>query len=122
MEPQTYSVLVTIGSRESLDLVLSLLEKPAVVEEVAERAGVARPTASRRLDALALAGVVFRRRPRDPYELTYPELTRRLFEAAHELALAINEARDEAERQFAKRVKRTRFDEHSGAQDDSAGA
>jgi predicted ArsR family transcriptional regulator len=122
MEAQKYSVLETIGSRESLDLVLSLLEKPGVVEDVGDRAGVARATARRRLDALASAGVVFRRRPRDPYEVTDPERTRRLFEAAHELALTINEARNEAERQLAKRVRRTRFDERSGARDDSAGA
>jgi predicted transcriptional regulator len=122
VEPQTYSVFEAIGSRESLDLMLTLLEEPGVVEELCERAGVSRSTASRRLDALALAGVVFRRRPRDPYEVTSAELTRRFIEAAHQLATAINEAREQAEDQFGDRVRRTRFRQRPDTQNESPGA
>lgn len=67
-----------------------------------------------------LAGVVHRRRPRDSYEITDSELTRRLFEAAHELAVAINEARATAECCFVSKVRRSRFDSKLEAQDDSA--
>lgn len=122
MEAQTYSVFEAIGSRESLDLVLALLERPGSVEELCERAGVSRSTASRRLDALGLAGVVFRPRPRDPYEVTSDELTRRYFEAAHELASAINAARQEAEQRFGKKVRRTRLRKQPGAKGESAQA
>jgi DNA-binding IclR family transcriptional regulator len=109
MHPQTYSVLEAIGSAEAVSLLLEILERPAGVDDLATRAGLSKSTTSRRLRDLALAGVVSRARPRDPYSLTCDEPTRRLLEAASSLASAILEARGTAEQQFERRVRKSRL-------------
>lgn len=112
MESQTYPIFQAIGgrtSREGLDLLLALLDGPVGVDDVAGRTGIANATASRRLDDLALAGIIRRVRPRDPYELTEPELTRRFLEAATELGSAIASGRAAGEKQLKKRISKTRF-------------
>lgn len=112
MEAQTYSVFQALGSRvsrEALDLLLVLLESPAAVEELVERTGISSSTASRRLDDLALAGLVTRSRPRDPYAVACPDPTRRFLEAASELSIAVLTARLESEQELGRRVRKTRF-------------
>ena len=114
MEAQTYSVLEATGSREAVSLLLEILERPASIEELAERAGVSKTTASRRLKELALAGVLSRTRPRDPYQLTCAEPSRQFLLAASELARAILQAREEAERTLDRRVRKTRLRSQEG--------
>ena len=105
MEAQTYSVFQAVGSRESFDLLLELLEGPGVVEDLRNRAGISKSTASRRLDELALAGLIARGRPRDPYELSCPDHVRSLLLAAHNLAQAILEGRRAAEDEMGRRIR-----------------
>lgn len=118
MQAQTYSVLAAIESREALDLVVALLEAPGAVHDLVTRTGVAKSTASRRLEALALAGVVSRPRTKEAYTLTCPGQTREFLEAAHALAAAVLDARGSSEAEFGKRVRRSRLRPHV---DDAAG-
>ena len=114
MEPQTYSLLTVLASAESAELLIALLDEPARVEELARRVGLSSPTASRRLDNLALAGVVARSSPRAPFEVAAPEETRHLLEAISDLATAIIEQRKVAEQGFRRRVQKTRLHAESG--------
>ncbi len=112
MDGQTYSLFEAMGSRaarDGLDLLLALLEEPGSVEQLAARTGVASATASRRLDDLALVGLVSRERPRGPYTVTCPEPMRRFLEAASDLAKATLDERRKSEEQFRRRVRRTRL-------------
>jgi DNA-binding IclR family transcriptional regulator len=112
MDGQTYSLFEAMGSRaarEGLDLLLALLEEPGSVEQLAARTGIASATASRRLDDLALVGLVSRDRPRGAYTATCPEPTRRFLEAASDLAKATLDERRKSEEQFRRRVRRTRL-------------
>lgn len=94
--------------RDGVELVLALLEKPGAVEELVARTRIASATASRRLDDLALVGIVRRSRPHGPYEVAFPEETRRFLEAASDLAIAALAGRLESEEQFRKVVRKSR--------------
>ena len=123
MDAQTYSLFEVVGSRtarESLDLLLAILEEAGSVDDLADRTGVALSTASRRLDDLALAGIISRSRPRGPYEMTCPEQTRAFLEAASDLASAILDARQKSEEHFRKRVRRTRLRPSEAAADEES--
>lgn len=109
MEALTYSVVVSIGTRESIDLLVALLESGGTVEQLTARTGMAEPTASRRLKDLAAVGLVYRERPRDPYALTSPDETRELLEKASALSARVLELRREKESGFVRRVRKSRF-------------
>jgi predicted ArsR family transcriptional regulator len=125
MDSQTYSLFEGLGSRvarESLELLLALLEEEGSVEELCARTGISSSTASRRLDELALAGLVSRGRARGPYELSCPEPTRLFLESASDLASAILDARKSGEEQFKKRLRKTRLRPAASAENASESA
>jgi DNA-binding transcriptional ArsR family regulator len=109
MEPQTNLLFQAFSAQESLDLVIELLERPGTVDDLRLRLKMPKQTASRRLNELGRAGVVTRKRLRDPYEVAFDEETRQLLEAAIELSVAILKARETAERELSKRVRKTRL-------------
>jgi len=109
MDAQTYPLLSALGSTESLQIIVELLEEPGTVEEVSRRTGVASATVSRRLDALAATGVVSRNSARAAYYLSEEELTRRVVEALSELSAAILQSRLAAEKSLQRRVRRSRL-------------
>lgn len=112
MEAQTYSMFQALGSRatrESLDLLVALLEQPDEVEALVTRTGISSSTVSRRLDDMLLVGLVSRESARGAYSVACEEPTRRFLEAASELALAALRARAESEEQFHRRVAKTRM-------------
>jgi predicted transcriptional regulator len=109
MQPQTYSLLAALSSPESVELVLALLEQPGSVEELARRLEITSPTASRRLEGLALAGVVTRASSRSAYEVVSPEETRRVLDAFSDLSISILEKRASAEQALQRRVRKTRL-------------
>jgi DNA-binding HxlR family transcriptional regulator len=115
VDAQTYSVLAALGPRENLELVLELLEAPRTYGVLRQQAGIPKSTASSRLNELTQAGLITRKRLRDPFEVACPAEVRRLLEAASELSLAVLAKRTEAEQQLARRVKRTRLRQESGA-------
>lgn len=122
MEAQTYSLFEAIGSRESLDLVLEMLEETPHAKELARRVGISKSAASRRLKDLALAGVISKPRFRDAYFVTCEEPTRRFLEAASELSLAILEARRAGEEQLARRIRKSRLRTEHAASERAGGS
>ena len=112
MDAQTYPLFRALGGKsadEGLSLVLALLEAPGTSEDVARRASVASATASRHLEAMALAGIVSRPTPRGKYVLEFPDETRKIIEALGELATAIISARRDAQTAMDKRIAKTRL-------------
>jgi DNA-binding IclR family transcriptional regulator len=109
VEPQTYSLLSALSSRESIDLVLALLERSGSVEDLARRTSIPSATVSRRLRELAFAGVVSRERPRDPFTLTCAEETRRVLEAVGSLALEVLRVRHAEEETLQRTIRKTRL-------------
>ena len=64
---------------------------------------------SRRLDGLALVGIVTRSSARSPYEVVSPEETRRVLDGLSDLSLAVLEKRKAAETALQRRVRKTRI-------------
>jgi DNA-binding MarR family transcriptional regulator len=98
------ALLADIDCRAIIEL---LLEHPATQREVREHLGLQSGSLSRQMRTLEDYALVVRERSHGPYELTLPERTRAVLQAAADLARDLSEAQAEVDTERARGLRKS---------------